>query len=351
MKHVFFIILSVIMIGVSNIVAQELTINELENLCRLPWDAGENILTNKGWVFYSSTQGDSKYHSTITYSYGIVGTYAKGWFKFYINYNDNVDGVLYTVFTDTYFNRIKTSLNSNGYTKTSSEITDSAIKYYYSKTEPYFFDLKIAKAQDNTSTTNQFYQIYIQCVFEEDHNNKPLSGVHNNHGWIDLGLQSGILWATCNIGANNPEDYGDLFAYGESRSKSIFGNNNYYSSSSYGRLSLSNDAASVNWGGGWRMPTKIEFEELINNCTWKWITQNGKKGYKVIGPNGNSIFLPAAGYCPNNERYCTERDGIYWSSNVGSNDHAWTLYFYSGTYKLHEYFRYWGHSIRPVCSK
>lgn len=339
------------MLGVSNVVAQELTINELENLCRLPWDVGENILTNKGWVFYSSTQGDTKNHSVITYSYHkVFGTYAEGWFKFYIGDNDNVDGILYTVFADTYFNRIKTSLVSNGYTKTSSEITDSSVIINYSKIEPYFIDLKIGKAQDKTSTTDQFYQVYLQCLFADDHNNKPLSGVLNNHGWIDLGLPSGLLWATCNIGATNPEDYGDLFAYGETRSKSVFGNNNYYSSS-YGCLSYSNDAASVNWGRGWRMPTKIEFEELINNCTWKWVTQNGKKGYKVIGPNGNSIFLPAAGYSPDNGRYCTERDGIYWSSNAGSDGHAWTLYFYLGTYKTHEYLRYWGHSIRPVCTK
>lgn len=346
MKRLFLILVG-LMIYVLSSTAQGLSIKELENLCRLPWDSGQNILTNKGWSFSGSTKGDATSYSMINYAYGRIGTYAEGWFKFYIDDNDNVVAIDYLVFRDTYYNSIKESLLTNGYIKKEAKINDSTLITTYKKTEPYFITLKLGMSSKSFNTS---YEIYLECENTSDYNNKPLSGVHNNHEWIDLGLPSGLLWATCNIGATNPEDYGDLFAYGETRSKSVFGNNNYYSSS-YGCLSYSNDAASVNWGRGWRMPTKIEFEELINNCTWKWVTQNGKKGYKVIGPNGNSIFLPAAGYSPDNGRHCTERNGTYWSSNAGSDGHAWTLYFYLGTYKTHEYLRYWGHSIRPVCTK
>lgn len=116
------------------------------------------------------------------------------------------------------------------------------------------------------------------------------------HEYVDLGLPSGTKWATCNVGANTPEEYGDFYAWGETETKSeytkencvtcgesiddISGNPNY-------------DVARAKWGGSWRMPTKEEIIELIENCTWKWTVQNNVSGYKVTGSNGNSIFLPA----------------------------------------------------------
>ena len=136
-------------------------------------------------------------------------------------------------------------------------------------------------------------------------------GKHEGHGYVDLGLS--VKWATCNVGATSPEDYGDYFAWGETETKSEYTEEN---SATYG-LSISQlesqgyidgagnlnpqyDAAAANWGGDWRMPTVAEMWELINNCTWTWTTQNGVSGYNVEGPNGNSIFLPAAGYiCAN----------------------------------------------------
>ena len=129
---------------------------------------------------------------------------------------------------------------------------------------------------------------------------------------VDLGLS--VKWASCNVGANKPEEYGDYFAWGEVKPKSVYNWTTYkyckgtnktmtkYSTDSYygivdnkTTLEAQDDAATANWGGAWRMPTKAEQDELRTKCTWVWTTLNGVNGYKVIGSNGNSIFLPAAG--------------------------------------------------------
>ena len=110
------------------------------------------------------------------------------------------------------------------------------------------------------------------------------------------------------------------------------------------------DAARANWGGTWRMPTKAEMEELENNCTWTWTTQNGVNGCRVTGPNGNSIFLPAAGYCYGSSRYYVGENGRYWSSTpyASTDDLAYSLYFYSGYHNVNWYYRNYGLTVRPV---
>ena len=160
------------------------------------------------------------------------------------------------------------------------------------------------------------------------------TGMHNDKGYVDLGLS--VKWATCNVGANSPEEYGDYFAWGEttpkirySKSTYKYYNGIYYTkyctSSSYGTvdnkttLELTDDAARVNWGGNWRMPTRAEQDELrdTDNCTWTWITQNGVKGYKVTSKNNaNSIFLPAAGYYDGDILFEGNSYGDYWSSSL-----------------------------------
>lgn len=179
---------------------------------------------------------------------------------------------------------------------------------------------------------------------------------------VDLGLS--VKWANCNVGATSPEDYGWYFAWGETEPKSNYSWSTYfdsvngnssnftkYATNKKTQLDPEDDAAHVNWGGDWRMPTKTEQDELRTNCTWTWITQNGVNGYKVTSKvNGNSIFLPAAGY-----RYDSSLDdagsyGYYWPSSLYSYSvYAYLLYFYSSNVDWFFDSRYYGQSVRAVC--
>ncbi len=117
---------------------------------------------------------------------------------------------------------------------------------------------------------------------------------------VDLGLS--VYWASCNLGAEKPEEIGEFYAWGETKTKNVFSNENYsyYNVNTMQFVDIGNDisgtqydAATVNLGDDWRMPNKSEMEELIYSCTWEWITLEGKWGYKVTGKNGNSIFIPS----------------------------------------------------------
>ena len=187
-------------------------------------------------------------------------------------------------------------------------------------------------------------------------NNKQSSRTINGHEYVDLGLPSGKKWATCNVGANKPEDYGDYYSWGEVRTKIEYTINN---SVTYGKKyndikgNPQYDVVRKNWGGTWRLPTKMELEELINECTWKWTKQHNVNGYNVTGPNGNSIFLPAAGYRIGSSLFNDGDYGNYWSSTP--NDYyyyyyyAYNLYFYDGNEIV-----YWrshrcnGLTVRPI---
>mgnify|MGYP003450004048 CR=1 FL=1 len=207
------------------------------------------------------------------------------------------------------------------------------------------------------------------------------------HGYVDLGLPSGILWATCNVGADSPQEYGDYFAWGETEAKGNYDkytykyykyDYNYYSYSDetgpfrltkycprydaeyYGynnfyddltTLEPSDDAATVNWGNEWRMPTIEECQELFDNCVHKSATYRGIHGRHFTGPNGNSIFLPAAGY---RDGYILDGEntgGGYWASTLSMNRGMGVYFgFGSGSYDVtFSYFRENGFSVRPVC--
>ena len=183
----------------------------------------------------------------------------------------------------------------------------------------------------------------------------------NGHEYVDLGLS--VKWATCNVGATSPEGYGDYFAWGETSTKAEYNSDNCptYGLSiselqsqgyidSEGNLTAQYDAARANWGGTWRMPTKAEYNELLNNCTWIWTTQNGVNGYKVTGPSGASIFLPAAGSRNGSSLNDARSYGDYWSSTpVGyGNYYAYDLYFDSGNHNMGYGNRGDGRSVRPV---
>lgn len=149
----------------------------------------------------------------------------------------------------------------------------------------------------------------------------------NGHEAVDLGLS--VKWATCNIGANNPEEYGDYFAFGETEPKDEYTEENYMlygipHGETYigiGKIisGTEYDAVSKQWGDDWRMPTEEELYELLNFCSWQWMTKNGVNGYRVIGPNGNSIFLPAAGTFNSEHNEC----GCYWTGSFSDEDCHW----------------------------
>lgn len=171
-------------------------------------------------------------------------------------------------------------------------------------------------------------------------------GKVNGHEYVDLGLS--VKWATCNVGADVPEAYGDYFAWGETKPKKKYTEYNYSYFSDTPVLPASADAATVNWGAEWRMPTEDEFEELKTKCKWTWM----ENGYKVEGPNGNSIFLPTAGGIRGTQ-FSNDGLGGYWSNSLNKyvTDYARFFDFDSDNYKMSTMARYIGFFIRPVCSK
>ena len=181
----------------------------------------------------------------------------------------------------------------------------------------------------------------------------PIDGQINGYDYVDLGLPSGLKWATCNVGASLSSEYGNYYAWGEIEPKENYTQENCLTwGQEIGDISGNPqyDAARANWGGTWRMPTKIEFEELIDNCTWRWMGKLGYKGYMVTGPNGNSIFLPAAGYRYGTSLYYAGSNGYYWSSTPygSSTQYAYRLYFSSDSHFADWYRRNNGLSVRPV---
>mgnify|MGYP007069941335 CR=1 FL=1 len=204
-----------------------------------------------------------------------------------------------------------------------------------------------------------------QTIHEEQVDDNAPSGVIA----VDLGLPSGTKWANMNVGAVKPEDYGDYYAWGETETKSQYtwatykwcnGSTSsftkYCTNSRYGtvdnktELELSDDVAHTKWGEHWRIPTEVEIKELIDKCSSVWTTQNGVKGRLLSGPNGNSVFFPAAGYRREIDRsqgsYC-----YYMSSTIsprGDNYAYYLIFNISGSYCDAGYTRNDGISVRPV---
>lgn len=147
-------------------------------------------------------------------------------------------------------------------------------------------------------------------------------GKIKGHEWVDLGLS--VKWATCNIGADRPTDYGDYFAWGETATKKEYSITNCATCDLSPNILLSSiagksrfDAARSKWGGSWRLPTEEEMDELREKCEWTWTSRDNKNGYLVTGPSGESIFLPAGGFrCDDLEEGVLQRGaaGDYWTS-------------------------------------
>lgn len=228
---------------------------------------------------------------------------------------------------------------------------------------------------------------FASCQKEDNNstaNNSSNSG--DNGGsqvateWVDLGLPSGLLWATCNLGATTPEGYGDYYAWGETTTKEVYNWSTYKyctadadgdlqtltkynTSSTYGTpdnlttLEAMDDVATQKLGSGARMPTAAEWRELIANTTAEWTQVNGVAGRKFTAPNGKSLFLPAAG-CRYGSLFGTAGSyGFYWSSSLLASllesdpNSAWYFRFHEGAQSMRYDNRYGGLSVRAVRSQ
>ena len=192
------------------------------------------------------------------------------------------------------------------------------------------------------------------------------TNTHNGHEFVDLGLPSRTLWATCNVGATSPEQAGLYFAFGETTGftaeqveKGVrrFNKDSYKAKKFKSDLTLEEDAAHTYMGGKWRTPTYNECQELIGNCDVVWTDDYGGTGGKgsvfTSKVNGNSVFFPAAGLCSNSSVINVDSCGYVWSASWNSFSGAWYLYFNSGNFLVDYlcYYWYFGYSVRGVCKR
>lgn len=252
------------------------------------------------------------------------------------------------------------------FTQTVTTSVDGTITYYSNNTS-------VATVNASTGLVKAVSQgnAIISAIIESASNQDVLSASYiinvekanqmNGHEYVDLGLPSGTLWATCNVGANSPEEYGAYFAWGETEPKSTYNWNTYFdsvngSSSDFRKyyiggkteLDLEDDAAYMNWGEGWRMPSVAQLNELHTYCTWTW--DSTKKGYTFVGPNKSFLFLPAAGYYYDSSLHSAGSISDYWSRSLNIySDDACFLSLMSGSGYRGDYRRLYGRSVRPVC--
>ncbi len=216
------------------------------------------------------------------------------------------------------------------------------------------WEMKVKKT-DGTTTTIPISGIE-NVTFVKETTTDPISPATPGQA-IDLGLS--VKWASYNIGASKPEEYGDYYAWGETEVKSDYSESTYqyYKNGSYIHIGdnicgTQYDVAHVKWGGKWRMPSKAELDELREKCSTEWTSLNGVNGYKVIGPNGNSIFLPATGF-RHGVNFGDGTEGIYgyyWLGTLDTGNSAFIIGFYDGANGFPNLvvLRYMGFPIRPV---
>ena len=207
---------------------------------------------------------------------------------------------------------------------------------------------------------------------KEELEKKQATGELNGHEYVDLGLPSGTLWATCNVGATKPEEFGDYYAWGEINTKKTYkidsyrySNGNYLSLTKYctksglgitdnlTTLQGGDDSATTYWGGGWRMPSEAQWNELLENTTNKWTIQNGVNGRLFTAKNGQTLFLPAAG--DRNDESVLNLVGVigyYWSNSLYTDnpDLAWDFWLASNGCGVSRNSRVIGLSVRAVHS-
>ena len=216
-----------------------------------------------------------------------------------------------------------------------------------------------------TSTSNRYYGMNVRAIIPGARTPGSGTGTENNYKYVDLGLPSGLKWATCNVGATSPEQAGLYFAWGETTgytANDVTSGVRAFIEDEYNAgpaasintdITLEYDAAHVNMGGNWRMSTKAEFQELLDNCDGTWISSYMGKG--VAGrlytskANGNSVFFPAAGYCYDSSMGDVGLFGNYWSASWAPSFSAWLLSFYSGGQSVFSNKGHYGQPVRGVC--
>lgn len=263
---------------------------------------------------------------------------------------------------------VLTQAEEMGYANADFDIFNEENYYYWTSnavSSSNAYAVVFSKDNYEFKSMSKSYLMNYFCVREvdeeavEDNGNTsaPSGTTINGFEYVDLGLPSGVKWAAYNVGAGAPHEYGNYYAWGETTTKSSYTEDN---STTYGKLmsdiggNATYDVARKQWGSSWRLPTKAEFKELLDedNCTWEWTTQSGVNGYKVTSKvNGNSIFLPAAGYRGGSSLHGTGSYGSYWSSTPdgSSTSNAYYLGFTSGAHDTYWYYRRsYGLTVRPV---
>ena len=244
----------------------------------------------------------------------------------------------------------------------------------YLKTYPngrYTDQVRAKKAElEQKQAQQQTQQQTAQNTPTGETSNGSTTGFANGHEWVDLGLPSGTLWATCNLGASKPEDYGNYYAWGETSTKSTYNWDTYkYANGNYDKLTKyciesdygnngftdnlttlesGDDPATANWGNGWQTPSKAQWDELLSNTTKTWTTRNGVQGRLFTSKkNGQTVFLPAAGCWDGELRSAVS---TYWSRTLCANylSYAWNLRFNSDFCLTFIDIRRYGQSVRPV---
>ena len=313
---------------------------------------GDESLSNDGGVF----QADDLYvSSTILVRNKTTRLSLNLSDSEFCRYTDIENGNLYAYFVNSATNQRYTySIGSWTYTKYVGETTNFVMRNNsYTPSMPegtYYVQFYSKKGSGN------LVPVTIS------NNRKEIKVVSNEvaEAYVDLGLPSRTLWANKNVGAKRPEDVGFYYAWAETdgtKSQYTTSTYNYYSNGEWTKytsadgktqLEAGDDAAVASWGSNWVTPTYTQMSELINKCTWTYTWQNGVKGYEVVGPNGNSIFIPFSGILGSKyqeEEYCS-----YWTSTRSSNDNsARTLRFSSSEIQsTYVGYREWGRPIRPV---
>ena len=339
--------------GTGEMAPQTFTIGTAQSLAR-------NAFTYNGYTFtgWNTVQGGSgvSYTDGQTITTTADMTLYAQWSANTVTVTFNANGGTGEMMPQTFTIGTAQTLTSNAFTKENNWFTGWNTAIGGQGTT--YMD-----SQEITATENM--TLYAQW--------KLSTGETNGHIWVDLGLPSGIKWATCNVGSTTPEGYGDYFAWGEITPKDYYDWNTYRycrgssttltkycNNADYGNngftdalttLEANDDAATANWGAGWRMPTQTEMYELYNNCTHEWTTQNGVNGRLFTGSSGNSIFLPAAGERHDSGLYVAGSNGRYWSSVLYTDSPSRALYlnFSSGNCYKSDISRWNGLTVRPVC--